>query len=136
MGVLEDTLAHVAALRPRAGMNAPRPAAEGARNAEPLLRLLGGRVGSNRFGDHVCVQCRFPEPRPSEMSPRALQLLSPGSAASACDFRQWLFLDTETTGLAGGTGTYAFLVGLGWWEDGATWESPDSVVAVEGHSEW
>jgi len=117
MGVLEDTLAHVAALRPRAGMNAPRPAAEGARNAEPLLRLLGGRVGSNRFGDHVCVQCRFPEPRPSEMSPRALQLLSPGSAASACDFRQWLFLDTETTGLAGGTGTYAFLVGLGWWED-------------------
>ena len=25
---------------------------------------------------------------------------------------------------------------LGWWEDGATWESPDSVVAVEGHSEW
>lgn len=29
-----------------------------------------------------------------------------------------LFLDTETTGLAGGTGTYAFLVGLGWVEDG------------------
>ncbi|NLL48295.1 MAG: hypothetical protein GX249_06900, partial [Firmicutes bacterium] len=25
-----------------------------------------------------------------------------------------LFLDTETTGLAGGTGTYAFLVGLGY----------------------
>jgi uncharacterized protein YprB with RNaseH-like and TPR domain len=29
------------------------------------------------------------------------------------DFRQFAFLDTETTGLAGGTGTYAFLVGLG-----------------------
>lgn len=27
-----------------------------------------------------------------------------------------LFLDTETTGLAGGTGTLAFLVGLAWWE--------------------
>lgn len=26
---------------------------------------------------------------------------------------EWLFLDIETTGLAGGTGTYAFLVGLG-----------------------
>lgn len=26
------------------------------------------------------------------------------------------FLDTETTGLAGGTGTLAFLIGLGWWE--------------------
>lgn len=29
-----------------------------------------------------------------------------------------LFLDTETTGLAGGTGTLPFLVGLGWWRDG------------------
>ena len=31
---------------------------------------------------------------------------------------KWLFLDTETTGLAGGTGTYAFLVGLAWWDAG------------------
>jgi hypothetical protein len=30
--------------------------------------------------------------------------------------RQALFLDLETTGLAGGAGTYAFLVGLGWFE--------------------
>jgi uncharacterized protein len=29
-----------------------------------------------------------------------------------------LFLDIETTGLAGGTGSLAFLVGLGWWDDG------------------
>lgn len=29
------------------------------------------------------------------------------------DLQEALFLDTETTGLAGGTGTYAFLVGLG-----------------------
>ncbi|HTM03168.1 MAG TPA: ribonuclease H-like domain-containing protein [Vicinamibacterales bacterium] len=29
-----------------------------------------------------------------------------------------LFLDLETTGLAGGAGTYAFLVGLGWFESG------------------
>jgi uncharacterized protein YprB with RNaseH-like and TPR domain len=28
----------------------------------------------------------------------------------------WLFLDIETTGLAGGTGTYAFLVGVAWWD--------------------
>jgi len=30
-----------------------------------------------------------------------------------------LFLDTETTGLAGGTGTIPFLVGVSWWEQGA-----------------
>jgi tetratricopeptide (TPR) repeat protein len=34
------------------------------------------------------------------------------------DPEQWLFLDTETTGLAGGSGTYAFLVGVAWWEGG------------------
>jgi uncharacterized protein len=32
------------------------------------------------------------------------------------DISDALFLDTETTGLAGGTGTLAFLVGLGWFE--------------------
>jgi hypothetical protein len=32
------------------------------------------------------------------------------------DYHDALFLDTETTGLAGGTGTVAFLIGLGWFE--------------------
>jgi uncharacterized protein YprB with RNaseH-like and TPR domain len=32
--------------------------------------------------------------------------------------REILFMDTETTGLAGGTGTIAFLVGVSWWEEG------------------
>lgn len=32
------------------------------------------------------------------------------------DLRRAVFLDTETTGLAGGVGTYAFLVGLGWFD--------------------
>ena len=31
--------------------------------------------------------------------------------------REGVFLDLETTGLAGGTGTWAFLVGMGWYED-------------------
>ncbi len=30
-----------------------------------------------------------------------------------------MFLDTETTGLAGGTGTFPFLIGLGWFEEGS-----------------
>ncbi len=36
----------------------------------------------------------------------------------ASDPDRWLFLDTETTGLAGGTGTYPFLVGIAWWDGG------------------
>jgi uncharacterized protein YprB with RNaseH-like and TPR domain len=46
----------------------------------------------------------------------ALLALDPGLAA--CDPTRALFLDTETTGLAGGAGTVAFLVGLAWWHEG------------------
>jgi uncharacterized protein YprB with RNaseH-like and TPR domain len=38
---------------------------------------------------------------------------------SGLDPRRALFLDTETTGLAGGTGTYVFLLGMGWVEKDA-----------------
>jgi uncharacterized protein len=48
----------------------------------------------------------------------ALRLLAPNAPADVADPRQWLFLDTETTGLTGGTGTYAFLVGIAWWDAG------------------
>jgi uncharacterized protein len=47
----------------------------------------------------------------------ALLALDPGLAG--CDPGRALFLDTETTGLAGGAGTVAFLVGLAWWHEGA-----------------
>lgn len=42
------------------------------------------------------------------------------TAAVPADIRvtDLLFLDTETTGLAGGAGTVAFLVGLAWWGSG------------------
>jgi uncharacterized protein YprB with RNaseH-like and TPR domain len=36
-----------------------------------------------------------------------------GGEAGQSPPQRWCFLDTETTGLAGGTGTYAFLVGVG-----------------------
>jgi hypothetical protein len=41
-----------------------------------------------------------------------LAALSEGAIAQSRPTR-WAFLDTETTGLAGGTGTYAFLIGVG-----------------------
>ncbi len=46
------------------------------------------------------------------LSGRALAEISDGKAQSI-DPSRWAFLDTETTGLAGGTGTCAFLVGVG-----------------------
>jgi uncharacterized protein len=45
-----------------------------------------------------------------------LALLALDPALSTVDFSKALFLDTETTGLSGGTGTVAFLLGLGFFE--------------------
>ena len=52
-------------------------------------------------------------------SAELLALLALDPALAACDPGRALYLDTETTGLAGGTGTVAFLVGLAWWDRGA-----------------
>ena len=45
--------------------------------------------------------------------------LLPAGTPEGLRWEEILFLDTETTGLAGGTGTLPFLVGLGWWREGA-----------------
>jgi len=52
-------------------------------------------------------------------SAELLALLALDPALAACEPGRALYLDTETTGLAGGTGTVAFLVGLAWWDEGA-----------------
>ncbi|MBN1381773.1 MAG: ribonuclease H-like domain-containing protein [Deltaproteobacteria bacterium] len=46
----------------------------------------------------------------------AAALIANEPALADFDLADGLFLDTETTGLMGGTGTLAFLVGLGWFE--------------------
>lgn len=52
---------------------------------------------------------------------RDVKALSTCLGLAPDDLRRPLFLDTETTGLSGGTGTVAFLVGLAWREaDGLT----------------
>jgi uncharacterized protein YprB with RNaseH-like and TPR domain len=54
-------------------------------------------------------------------SPAMLALLALDPAIAALDPQRALYLDTETTGLAGGAGTIPFLIGLAWYEaDGAT----------------
>lgn len=59
---------------------------------------------------------RIPLASATEVSPELLSLLALDPALASRDPRKALFLDTETTGLAGGAGTVAFLVGLAWWE--------------------
>jgi uncharacterized protein YprB with RNaseH-like and TPR domain len=52
------------------------------------------------------------------LSMQAASFLANDSVFSSYRLEEGLFLDTETTGLAGGTGTMAFLIGLGWFNQG------------------
>jgi uncharacterized protein len=95
--------------------------------AARLAEILGASASSNRFGEHLALRKWFSEPVASapdlgvpdgELNADALRLMAPGAPGEVADPRQWLFLDTETTGLAGGTGTYPFLIGIAWWNAG------------------
>lgn len=95
--------------------------------AARLAEILGATTRSNRFGEHSALRRWFSEVidggsgsmTPEGMfDPAALRLIAPEAAKEAADPAQWLFLDTETTGISGGTGTYPFLVGIAWWDAG------------------
>src|SRR6266699_3837400 len=119
MAATADKFSRLAALKPARALRAPD-------EGDALGRLLGAGVSKNRFGEHLAVRNWFSTPEFSEPSPIALELLSRTrdealsrkTRAALSDPAKWLFLDTETTGLAGGTGTYAFLIGLAWWDAG------------------
>lgn len=86
--------------------------------SERLALILGATVKRNLHGEHLSLHCWHGGHAPCVPDAAALRLLAPDAPENVADAQQWLFLDTETTGLAGGTGTYPFLVGLGWWEGG------------------
>jgi len=70
----------------------------------PRFELLGSagsdRLRASRFGESAVASAKAERTRPPLTIDRIL------------------FLDLETTGLAGGAGTYAFLVGCGWFDGG------------------
>ena len=89
--------------------------------ASPAHEVLGGELVETGSGTLLVVRRAYPLTYTHGRHPLAsafaapLDLLSAVARAEAParDPRGLLFLDTETTGLAGGTGTYAFLVGVG-----------------------
>ena len=83
-----------------------------------LSAALGATAKTNQYGDYLSIRCWCAQPPECSPDLRALRLLIPEAPDEIADPKQWLFLDTETTGLAGSSGTYAFLVGVAWWEGG------------------
>jgi uncharacterized protein len=126
MSAATDRFSRLAALKPARPMP-PRPAAIRTPGEEDALgRLLDAGVATNHFGEHLTIRNWYTTPESAEPASTTLELLSHTRDESLArktrlalqDPEKWLFLDTETTGLAGGTGTYAFLIGLAWWDAG------------------
>lgn len=87
-------------------------------NVERLAQILGATTKTNQYGEYLSARCWCAQPVAFSPDLRALKLLLPEAPDQIADADEWLFLDTETTGLSGGTGTYPFLVGLAWWDGG------------------
>jgi uncharacterized protein YprB with RNaseH-like and TPR domain len=120
----DDKFARIAALRPAHRKEAPAVCVSDVAGGDRLADLLGARINRNHYGEHLSLRQWYATPEMCSPDARSLSLLFPQSADvensvnAAIDPEQWLFLDTETTGLAGGTGTYAFMVGIAWWDAG------------------
>jgi uncharacterized protein YprB with RNaseH-like and TPR domain len=91
----------------------------------PIEELVNGEVISTPDGESFQVKEYFPSHfRYGEMALAEVldiptypaHLISKDERLKELDLRKALFLDTETTGLAGGTGTFAFMIGLGFFE--------------------
>lgn len=120
---LRERLARLDPLARRPAADRGVPAAASARAAgacdrpAPAHRLsaiglrFAGRTGEGLAIGERLVAGLQPPPWP----PPDLRGMLPEGAAELSSWRDVLLLDTETTGLAGGTGTLAFMVGIGWW---------------------
>jgi hypothetical protein len=72
--------------------------------------LADGLPPSDGVWPRLSLLAGPPEPsQPRALSPSHLRTLAPSHL---------LFVDLETTGIVGGAGTYAFLVGCGWFDSG------------------
>jgi len=96
-------------------------------NLREKLRAVGGTGNAGgkppeektRDCEHIAVYRKKEEfPGAAELTAETLRMMSGKEIPEGLDPRKILYLDTETTGL-GGSGTVAFLVGMGWLtEDG------------------
>ncbi|MBA7570417.1 hypothetical protein ES695_12265 [Candidatus Atribacteria bacterium 1244-E10-H5-B2] len=90
-----------------------------------IEEVVSGKFISTPFGDSFIRENYFPRDyRCGEVelfhifqsSAKTISSLARDDRLKKIDISKTVFLDTETTGLAGGAGTYVFLVGVGYFE--------------------
>jgi len=123
---MEDIQQQLAALRRRIAhigraSDLPRPIERPRPPRVSIEEFMSGEVVKTPLGEHFETERVWERHRRhgsidisdlAELPDDLLQQLSDGAVSPAHPVK-WAFLDTETTGLAGGTGTYAFLIGVG-----------------------
>src|SRR4051812_13210056 len=100
---------------------------EGPIDVDRVADVLGGRVVTNGFGRALVIDRRYESDRfhgsrrvgdCAVADGGTLRLLDPTLPAPDRGGERTIFVDLETTGLSGGAGTVAFLVGCGWFDLG------------------
>ena len=93
--------------------------------SQPVEEMVGGEVVETEYGPCVVVDQVYPQGyRHGQIEiatalnhgPETIAGIGRDPDLRALELSRCAFLDVETTGLAGGVGTYAFLVGIGWFE--------------------
>ena len=97
------------------------------RSRQPDIEtVVAGEEVSNEYGSYFRSITVYPEDHRhgripldyfQEIDPEVFELVGKDEALRGIDLRKAVFIDTETTGLAGGTGTLPFLIGLGYFYD-------------------
>ncbi len=87
-----------------------------------LEEIIQGRVSHNSLGEFVIRQVQYPQGYQHGTCRLTSQvytaeLTRTAKMASSIEMGNMLFIDTETSGLSGGAGTFAFLVGVGYFSD-------------------
>ncbi len=123
---LEGLRTQLAALQAKDRRKAGRAESAPQRKRKPCVEILPGQQVQTQHGSLHLVEA-FYEPGHRHGRVRVADALSVSTARLAqlaldpaleqIDLQGALFFDTETTGLAGGTGTVPFLIGVGWFED-------------------
>ncbi|MFQ5630339.1 MAG: ribonuclease H-like domain-containing protein, partial [bacterium] len=100
-----------------------QPVTQAITDVEALAAMLGGEVVENEFGSFILFRHTIPLTRRhgqielsnfEAITGKTVSILSKKSVTEAFDLANAIYIDTETTGLAGGTGTYVFLIGAGY----------------------
>ncbi len=122
LALLRRRIARLERRQPQTTVAVPRPPSEDERPARYAIeQWMSGVVVATPHGEHFETERLWERHRRhgsvdiDSLLELPADLLGPlsGGEIPHCPPQRWAFLDTETTGLAGGAGTYAFLVGVG-----------------------